>query len=70
MHEIANYLIGHTGKSYRNEIESDLLACLFLVTVENITEKAENVYKLWKTCNVPPDKWDIYWKEIQVLQEI
>lgn len=70
MFQIAHYLLGHTEKSYRNEIEADLLAGLLLVPVENIIGKVENEYKLSKLCNIPHYVADIYWKEIQALQEI
>lgn len=40
MHEIAHYLLGHMEKSYRNEIEADLLAC----SCGTIIKGAENAY--------------------------
>lgn len=64
MHEIAHYILNHQGKSYKNEVAADLLACILLVPVEIAMEKAENAYELWKLCNVPPDKADMYWSEI------
>lgn len=63
-HEIAHYLLGHTEKSYRNEIEADLLACILIMPVENLVGKVENSYELRKMCNIPPDKADMYWSEI------
>lgn len=68
MHEIAHYLLNHKGKSYHNEIEADLLACLLLVPMEFVMEKVENAYKLWKLCNIPPDKADMYWSEIYEMK--
>lgn len=64
MHEIAHWLLGHTKKNYQNEIEADLLACILLVSPEIASIKAENSYEVYKLCNVPTDKADMYWQEI------
>lgn len=64
MHEVAHWLLGHTEKSYKNELEADLLACILLVTPKIIDVKTENSYEVYKLCNVPIDKADMYWQEI------
>lgn len=64
MHEVAHLLLGHTEKSYHNEINADLLACILLVPPENVSVKAENSYEVYKLCNIPIDKADMYWQEI------
>lgn len=64
MHEIAHWLLGHAEKSYRNELDADLLACILLVPPEIVFLKAENSYEVYKLCNVPIDKADMYWQEI------
>lgn len=63
MHEVAHYLLGHMEKSYRNEFEADLLACILLVSPEVIKVKTENSYEVYKLCNIPIDKADMYWQE-------
>lgn len=64
MHEVAHWLLGHTEKSYRNELEADLFACILLVHPEIVDVKTENSYEVYKLCNVPIDKADMYWQEI------
>lgn len=64
MHEVAHWLLGHTEKSYRNELDADLLACILLVPPAIVKAKAENSYEVYKLCNVPTDKADMYWQEI------
>lgn len=64
MHEVAHWLLGHAEKSYRNELDADLLACILLVPPEIVFLKAENSYEVYKLCNVPIDKADMYWQEI------
>jgi hypothetical protein len=64
MHEIAHWLLGHAGKTYRNEIEADLLACILLVSPSVVKDKCKNAYRVCKLCNIPVDKADMYWQEI------
>ncbi len=64
MHEVAHWLLNHKEKSFRNEIEADLLACLLLVPYETIKDKCDNSYEVCKRCNIPIDKADMYWQEI------
>jgi len=64
MHEIAHCLLCHTEKTYKNEITADLLACILLVPPKIVSVKAENSYEVYKLCNIPIDKADMYWQEI------
>jgi Zn-dependent peptidase ImmA (M78 family) len=64
MHEIAHWLLRHTEKTYANEIEADLLACILLVPPRLVAKSCKNSYMVCKMCNVPVDKADMYWQEI------
>lgn len=64
MHEVAHWLLGHTRKSYRNELDADLLACILILPLENIKKKTINGYHLHQIGDIPIDRADFYYSEI------
>ena len=64
MHEVAHWLLGHMEKSYRNELEADLLACVLIMPMENIKKRIINGHHLHQICDIPIDRADFYYSEI------
>lgn len=64
MHEVAHWLLGHTEKSYHNELEADLFACILIMPLENIKKRIINGYHLHQICDIPIDRADFYYSEI------
>lgn len=64
MHEVSHWLLVHMEKSYYNELEADLLACILIMPLENIKKRIINGYHLHQVCDIPIDRADFYYSEI------
>ena len=41
-----------------------MLACILLVPPEIVGDLAESSYEVYRLCDIPIDKADMYWQEI------
>ncbi len=64
MHEVAHYFLEHRERSYQNEIEADLLACILVMPPDKLKRTIHNAYGLGQAANIPIDRADMYWQEI------
>lgn len=63
-HEISHYLLGHDGDSPHNEMDADMLACILAAPIENLPTYLKSARDLSSLCQIPIDKAEMYWKEI------
>lgn len=68
LHEISHLLLNHTGSSYKDEKEANLLACILTAPIENLPLSLDSADKLSELCLIPIDRAEEYWKIIRRKQ--